>query len=439
MFHVKQVRYMKLSAIFFWLFLVSLPFNRRVIYNPSHAYIGGYFSYYLAIFLYLSDILLIICFLTYLVEKRGVLKARKAWFWPTLAFILAGSLGLFHVQHDKIWSIYSVLKILEMIFLVSFVSSNFEILKFRFLAWVIWVSAIFQAMLGIWQFHVQHSIGVRILGEYIAPLGTGGLSTLDTVIGKVIRAYGTFPHPNVYGTFLEIGLILGYFLVFSRETSKKLQIFVGIGDYLLILGIFLSFSRVSWAITAFATIATVWYLKGRKKELKLAVFIPPIVACATILALWHGLLFSRVVNIQDTNSYIDRGTLNHAGIEIFKAYPIFGTGFGNYIPVMEELFHVSASPTTGRQPWEYQPSHNIFIYTAASTGIIGLVLFLWMLWKIFSSTWNTPKSDLKFALLVLGTSLLFGSLFDHFLVTIQQGQLMFALSLGLMLGYAYKD
>jgi O-antigen ligase len=97
---------------------------------------------------------------------------------------------------------------------------------------------------------------------------------------------------------------------------------------------------------------------------------------------------------------------------------------------MQQMFHV--------QRWEYQPSHNIFIYIAASTGILGLALFVWILWKIFSSTWNAPSSDWKFTLLVLGFSMLFVSLFDHFLVTIQQGQLIFALILGLMLSYSLE-
>jgi hypothetical protein len=434
MFHMKQIskiKELRLSQLFFWAFLICCTWNKRIIYNASHAYIGSYFSYYLGFFLYLSDILFLVALVSFLVESRGISFSliKNKFTWLVLGLIAVVLTGLFHVQQYGFWQIYSILKILEIIAAIWFVARETRI-DYRIPVIILYITGLFQATLGIWQFHVQHMVGLSVLGEYLPEVETGGLATIQTSSGKLVRAYGTFPHPNILGFFLCLALILGYFLIVSRETSQKARNLIIFGDYLLIVGIFLTFSRISWLIAALASFSYLWYLKGSKKWLSLAIFLPALVSCGTILALWHGLLFYRVTNIETSQSYTQRVELNQAGIEIWKNNPILGVGVGNYIPRMQTMFNM--------QPWEYQPSHNIFIFVAASLGVVGLLFFLWILWLIFRSTWNAPESDWKFTLLVLGFSLLFVSLFDHFLVTIQQGQLMFAIILGLMIGYAHK-
>ncbi|MBX4205072.1 MAG: O-antigen ligase family protein [Candidatus Doudnabacteria bacterium] len=430
---LSRLKEMKFSQIFFWLFLLSIPWNKRIIYNPEHAYIDGYFSYYLAFFLYISDILLGITLIAYIVEQRAMWRwpklSKNHILWPILGLFCVILVGMFHVQHDLTWSSYSVLKSLELGLLVWFVARGTPN-SLKQSALILYLSGIFQAIVAIWQFHVQHGLGLSWIGEYIAPLGTGGLATIENAGGKLVRAYGTFPHPNILGFFLCLALILGYYLIVSRETSQKLRNFIIFGDYLLIVGICLTFSRVSWVIAAFATLSFLLYLRRHEKWLKLAILLPAIVSCGTILILWHGLLFNRIANIETSNSYNQRVELNTAGLDITKKYPVFGNGLGNYIPVMKHMFHM--------EPWEYQPPHNVFIYIAASLGVVGLGFLLWILGIIFWSGWNSPASDWKFTLLVLGCSLLFVSMFDHFPVTIQQGQLIFGLILGLILAYAQK-
>jgi O-antigen ligase len=335
--------------------------------------------------------------------------------------------GVLRVKHITFLEVYSLIKLLELIVLVSLVrklcSTAWNI---RVSLWILYISGVFQAILGIWQFHVQHGVGLALFGEYIAPLGTGGLAMLNTSAGQILRAYGTFPHPNVLAGFLAIALTIGYLFV-SRETVVKRRIWLEMGNFLLILGVFLTFSRVAWVIVACATaIYVLSNLKSNPKRAGTIVFVA-IVSCGTILGLWHNLLFSRISNIASSNSYIDRGVYNHWGLEIVKKHPVLGTGLGNYIPTAQTLFHV--------QPWEYQPPHNLYIYIGASMGLIVLGLFLWFVWKVFVSVWVVERSDVRLTLLVIGFSLLFMSLFDHFLVTIQQGQLLFFTILGLMLAY----
>src|SRR5687767_3435805 len=123
MFHMKHLNKLheiKLSQIFFWMFLVSLPFNTRILYSADRSYIDGFFSYYLAIFLYLSDILLFLCLASYVIEQ----KPKISVYWALLAFGLI--LGLhaewFHVKQSSELLNYGLFKVFEIILLAWYVS-----------------------------------------------------------------------------------------------------------------------------------------------------------------------------------------------------------------------------------------------------------------------------------------------------------------------------
>jgi O-antigen ligase len=102
-------------------------------------------------------------------------------------------------------------------------------------------------------------------------------------------------------------------------------------------------------------------------------------------------------------------------------------GPGNYTSATQAMFHM--------EPWDYQPPHNLFIYIAAEWGIIGLLFFsMWIIWL----GWKLAQADnsvLKFSLVMMVVGLIIFSSFDHFLATIQQGQLLLFTVLGLILAY----
>ena len=90
----------------------------------------------------------------------------------------------------------------------------------------------------------------------------------------------------------------------------------------------------------------------------------------------------------------------------------------------------------------YQPVHNIYLLVYSEIGIIGFVLFLLfiggLLYEFVKRVKMRKMWDYSF-LLVTGSVLLIG-LFDHFLLTIQQGRFVFWLSLALLVALTnYKD
>lgn len=437
MFHVKQfLKSLDISKVCLVLLLFLMPIQTRILFKPEAAYIGWYFNYHLAFFVYLTDLIFFLCFISFFLEfvnSRETLYVSRPLKWLILAFFTWALMSLFHVKHLSL-SFYAFVKLGE--FVLFMVLLGFTIKKqafFRLILWIVLISGVFQGLIGIWQFHVQHQIGLSWLGEFIAPTGTPGLSTLDLAGQKVIRAYGTFPHPNVFGGFLLLPLTAGFYLVSSafakasadrHETIKRLVL----GFFLAVvtLGIFVSFSRIAWAglVVLYGT-SMLFYFKHR---LKSALINTGLVLISTILIFsfsYKELIVSRATNESSPRSLSDRVSFDKLGLEIIKEKPILGAGIGNYIPFLVSQKNL--------QPWQYQPPHNIYLFIWAELGIVGLILFAILLYKIVGFTWNNRIKPETYFLLCLVSVLLLVGMFDHYLITIQQGRLTLFASLGLLL------
>jgi O-antigen ligase len=427
--------HMKLHKLLFLGFLFLIPIQTRILYNPDKAYINWYFDYHLGFFLYLSDILLFTCFTVWLLfdpPKLDDLTQTKL-FPLILGFISLCLVTLFHVKRvDLGW--YETVKWLEFFLLLLYIKVTYRDWRDYMLGLAaIFTSTVVQAIIGISQFHVQHMLGLSVLGEYISPLGTSGLATIETVGGKIIRAYGTMPHPNVLGAFLVLGLTIGlYFLssAFAEASSDKhtkqyvSRVTIALANIILLLGIFTTFSRIAWITTVLVILAFVsYYLWSRKNKFVLTILLIGVIASGVVFGFYNEYLKART-NDNNVVSVGDRYFFNSLGWDLMSRFPILGTGVGNYVIALEDLYQL--------QPWQHQPAHNIFIYIAGELGILGAALFIIILFEIFQKIKNIKFDNLSFSLVLVGIVFLLMSQFDHYFVTIQQGRLIFATVLGLI-------
>ena len=102
-----------------------------------------------------------------------------------------------------------------------------------------------------------------------------------------------------------------------------------------------------------------------------------------------------------------RWQLNQLAIENFFKNPFLGVGLGVF-------------PLTIAKGIFFQPAHNIYLLLLSETGLIGLSMFLILIFK-------TLKNSLKIPLIII----LFLGMFDHYSLTLQQTQLLFSIILGL--------
>jgi O-antigen ligase len=113
--------------------------------------------------------------------------------------------------------------------------------------------------------------------------------------------------------------------------------------------------------------------------------------------------------------------------------PIIGVGIGNFVSEMQKYSPVFLTD------WQYQPVHNVFLLIWSELGIVGLVLFILFLWKIFDfnsivshETISKKKKRVVFRAIMFGFVIIM--LFDHYFWDIQQGQIMLWMVLGFLAG-----
>lgn len=424
MFHVKQTLYsilnLNISQFAFLIFALFIPIQLRIVINPYDSFIAEYFSYHLAFFVYFSDILFIAVLASWAIFDKK-LKIGPI-FWLTLAFLLYLIFRSFHVEHTDN-ALYSMLKWAQMLMLVLFLNTHLSKTFLKYLIFILFLGAIFQSCLGIWQFHNQSEVGLNFLGEYVPSAETIGSATIVVNDQTILRSYGTFPHPNVLGGFLTIGILLGIYYV-SRETQVKSNIFSIFGLIVICIGLFLSASRSAWIASLMGSVIYSAYLIrfGNKKWLIKAIILL-FVSCGTIFFTYSDILFNRINNVSSAIDYRENFTKY---FEIIKPNIFIGVGQGNYIPILAENVQKS---------WEIQPIHNIFLMLIAELGIMGLILFISLILISLGSTWNNLKKPQYFTLFSILAGFIVISFLDHYLITIQQGQLMFFTILGIISGF----
>ena len=185
------------------------------------------------------------------------------------------------------------------------------------------------------------------------------------------RAYGTFAHPNSLAMFIVISMLLGFYLLSSKKGKDK---FLTIG-YLFFCGVVLlfTFTRIAWFSFAIAFMVF-GFLKFRKELIFFIVFV-------LILSFFAPALQHKVAErLKPEGSYWLRFKLNSIGMEAFKQKPILGHGIGMF-PFLSRSSVGDVTNTYGFKTGLV--AHNDYMRFLATTGILGLLAFLYMFYRAF--------------------------------------------------------
>ncbi|MDP3056905.1 MAG: O-antigen ligase family protein [bacterium] len=527
--YLQKIDLDKLEKFFFTLFLLSIPFQTRLTFYTPQTYLNGTFNEYATFFLYLSDILLITTLLTFFVNTLtfknyfGIITKRihgSPLFIPStfilITLITWSFINIYWSEYKNI-AFYQSVKILEFGLLFLYISRRFKWFGFNNLAALIFVSGFLESLIGIAQYYLQRSLGLRIFMESILSPQIPNVAKIVVDGEKAIRAYGTFPHPNVFAGFLILSIFCGIWLLFSYKTLKAYKIvsretilyaFLVSGTIAELTAFILTFSRIAW-LSSILIIIIFIFLTIRSKLFHacppmLSIFNPSLtqnnqdklfhVKQFEILRRWvkqfTGFIFNQRTTLlilsiiipllvvistnwkQINNRTIDnenkyqestdnRILYNNIAINIIKEFPITGIGGKNFTVIMQKFYNNQL------ESWQFQPVHNIYLLIASELGLIGLSMFLVFIYLIVKTTWpnsktvsrvladaNTLKTMLNLSgknqnvsretflmqtgLISVFIGFLFIGLFDHYFWTLQQGQLTFWLTIGLVLSTA-KD
>ncbi len=431
----------KKTKYFFYAFLISIPFGARVL---LHQFTNG-FDEYETIFIYLSDVLLLL-FLIFGVQHSNILKnvgmlwRKNKWLSAFLA--MAGVSVLLALSH---WiAVYNFLRLIllaAMAFAVAKLLRTGAVKLDGMLA-VLAGSAAVQSLVGIGQFIKQGSLGLARLGEPVIGPNVGGAAKIIAEGGKVLRAYGTLPHPNVLAAFLVIGLLAMYYFWLRRPSEWKVfsgwqtlasDTFFGVGIFIIVLGLTFAFSRAAWIVADLATLAILFHAFISRKNWVQAVRLT-ILLLAIAIILFSGFknfILPRAQISPSEPAVTQRIGYNDIALNLIKNN-FLGVGIGNQVlySVKNEIYKQAGMD----QVWQWQPIHNIYLLMGAEIGILGLAAFLIFITSILVSSIKYQVLSENILAMTMLCSLLALGLFDHFLWTLQPGRLMLWLTIGLVMG-----
>lgn len=418
----------KLYKICFYLFFAFLPLQLDVFLFGSDLYDSGFFNPYLSHFLYLSDIMLILGLVFFglnLLFSRDTFVFKKFFFGNKKIFyflclmLLSFLISLFF-SVNLMNSIFYILRFCEFFVVYLFVvNKTIDMRKVL----IIFCSIMFlEAVVGISQYVLQESLGLRFFGEPVINSHILGVAKIDFMNMKFLRSYGTFPHPNIFAGYLVFAIFSVMYLLksFPKMSSFLISIFL--------IALFLTFSRT--ALIAFVIgffVFSLFVLKkfNRWKLLKTMLLI--LGGAMLFLFLLKAFpLFIERMNFIDAESLRDRVMYLVIGFAMFFQNP-FGVGVGNFTDVMQNFSILKLFP------WEIQPVHNIFVLSLSELGIIGFAALISLFVYLFIYSFKKKNPffiAICFMLLVLGS-------FDHYLFTLYQGQALLWLSICAL--YPFKN
>ncbi|MFA6917496.1 MAG: O-antigen ligase family protein [Candidatus Gracilibacteria bacterium] len=407
----------KLFRIFFYGFVASLPFQIKTLFFTEGFYGTGFFNPYLSHFLYVGDIFLVLSLLFFgLHIMTSGSEKRKRFAGGNMFLTLI--LGLFLVlcalsllpSVNKLNSLLTLFRYFEFFVVYILVSGGF--VKVKNVVYVFLGAMVVSTFIGIFQYVFQQSLGLSLLGEPVVSSTTLGVAKVALLGRAVLRAYATFPHPNIFAGYLVFAI---FFTIYYWKEYKVLF------TLLLVIfgaGLLLTFSRS--AILALLAGMVVYYsiskikISWRYLSLFALVFV--------IFVVFFDLtsIISQRFIIGDANSLYERGVLYSAGKNMFFDN-FFGVGLGNFTEVMQNYIGDKL------MPWQFQPVHNIFVLVLNEVGIFGFIVFAFLF--VYLAYSLLVKSSALFLALLFGIFII--GLFDHYFVSLYQGQALFWLFLGM--------
>lgn len=425
----------KVEKWLFCLFILLAPLSVRKIL----IFWGISFNEWTAAFLYGTDLLIaLLLFLGWWREGWGwpkvrSLKIRSANFWLA-SFFLVALLSLLKADNQALgW--YRLIKLGEFIafyfYLRGAVGKVFSIdQSFLVLVW----SGFFQAAIAIGQAFKQGSLGWSWLGESILRGNIQGVANFLLAGGeKWMRAYGLLPHPNILAAWLFLAIFAFYFWYLYRFGEKDIWLAILVYP-ILVWGLLLTFSRVIiglFLVGLLVRFLLFWLVRRRlsqefRRRAKVLV-ITSLAAVAIFAVVFWPQTKARFFWPAPDQSISDRLLYNGVATKVIEKDFGLGLGLGQFVWDFQRSWPYQSA-------YFYQPVHNIYLLIASEMGLVGLAVFLIFLTLVVLDyrkrvNWTQLSS---FSVLIIFGSLLMMGLTDHFLWTIQQGQIMFWSMLGFM-------
>lgn len=410
----KWAEYALLGAVF------VLPWQTQWIFGQVEIGEGVLGTGVMGIFF--VEIIVLIASLFYIgIQREEAHKAIQLLKWPGIIFfsgifladLLGGEmLSWFHAVHVMVAAIF-------MMAISVFPKKEQVVLAFG-------AGLIIPVIIGAYQVMVGYFPPVTLLGmaERIAERPGDSVFWLNG--NRILRAYGSFSHPNIFGGYLAVAITLLIGCWQSYTVKKAIIALIG----LLGIGLLLTYSQLAWlalvvAIGIFAISKTrqhaiLWQKWGAKLTgLILIVVTTGIVLLGNTVNTGNQSTGERLAQYEAASEIIWNNIISGNVKEL-----VFGVG-GDVFPIYW------ADKIPNLSWWLYQPVHNIPLLILFEIGVIGFIGLMWLLYKIDQTNYEALPEILARAGLAAGAALFAIAFFDHYLWTLWSGLALAALVLGI--------
>lgn len=411
----------KISKILLFLLLCFIPTQLGKHFWFDWSMVLGIRIDYLSPTLYLVDLVWIVFLISnfqfQISNKKQIFNKKNLVF---LSFIVINIL----VAHNRWIAFYRWLRVGQLVWFGYYVFKNKKLVE-KMLIRVLPIWIVVESLLAVGQIAKGGSLNGFWwwLGERAFDFNTIGIAQMSVANNGIVRAYGTFSHPNSLAGFLLVSLILWvkYFALLRSSSYGRVKWWFV--TWLGIIGIILTGSRTIWVLSL---ISIAWLLWGNFKNIKNK---------GKILVLISIMFFSIYKMIDynyplrnflggwDENGLLKRGQLNLASIGMIEKSPLFGVGVGNFLVNLPDY-------QKNNQIFWFQPVHNIGLLLLSEIGVLGLLVF-GLRFPIFKTIKKIIRNNDKIMLLMLGVIFLSGMV-DHYWFTLPQNMWLLTIIVALL-------
>lgn len=421
----------KLTEAFLLLFVFTLPWQTKLIIMPA-------FDNFTEISLYVSHLFLLLALITFfsyqLTRKESAEKVSLVWY--SLLGLELSVLASFFFSADKFLATYHYILVLGGLGVFYLLHEGFKAAPYeesclnRSRAVIVFLSSIFlHSILGIYQFLSQKSFAFKFLGLSSHDPQNAGVSVIETVSGRWLRAYGGLDHPNIFGGVLVFALLLSAFLLARKKIiNSKIEIWgvalLFFSYFFALIALFFTFSRTAW-MAFFVGLVFLAIKIFKKEERWVFQRFLAVVFFSCVLFILAGLPYKELVFTRiNANSRLEQISITErkeyatAALAVIKNNPLLGVGKGNYITEVRSQQYVTSYPQ--------QPVHNTFLLIFAESGLFAfLSLVAILLLLAISKKAQTFSLPIIIALFII-------MMFDHWLLSLPFGILFLFFILGVI-------
>lgn len=181
------------------------------------------------------------------------------------------------------------------------------------------------AMFGVLQVIWQQVPASTVFGVAAQDPTRLGVSVIQVGTERILRAYGSFSHPNIFGGWMVLATLLSWHLALQ---SRRWYPAVGLSA----LGLVLSYSRSAWGAAVVGGVllgVVAWRTASLRAWLKGGLLI------AVVGAVVFGMAPERVTTRFQNETRLEQQSVKQRSVSaseavnVLRAYP-FGTGLGAY-------------------------------------------------------------------------------------------------------------